>query len=119
MGEGWQAMAREEHEEGRRNESAPPVKPHPKPPVSAPGSLNDAIRQELWYLDTVVSVPFRAIRRTIGRGHNPWSESIDEAVWALEGMTRLPLKILQSAFGEALQRGGPSPGANQRTEESS
>jgi len=112
-------MAREEHEDRHREESAPPVKPHPKPPVSAPGSLNDAIRQELWYLDTVVSVPFRAIRRTMGRGHNPWAESIDEAVWALEGMTRLPLKILQSAFGEKLQRGGPAPNASRHTEESS
>ncbi|OLZ11839.1 hypothetical protein BFX06_14145 [Sulfobacillus thermosulfidooxidans] len=63
-------------------------------------SLNEAIRKELGYLDIVIATPFRAVRRTMGAGSSPWAKSLDELTWALEGMARVPVKMLQSAFGE-------------------
>lgn len=82
-----------------------PVGRHPKPPIPRVGSLNEAIRQELWYVDTMVAAPFRTLRRSLqssGKG-SALAEGLDELLWAAEGMTRLPVKILQSAFGEQLR----------------
>lgn len=87
----------QEREEKR---GAPPVRPHPKPPHQA-STLNGAIRQELWYLDTVAAAPFRAVRRSLGgMRRSALTESLDELLWAAEGMVRLPVKLLQAAFGE-------------------
>jgi hypothetical protein len=88
----------------------PPPRPHPKPEAKAPASLNQAVRQELWYLDTMMAMPFRTVRRMLriggeGRRVSPLVEGLDELVWAAEGMSRLPIKILQSAFGEDLAHG--------------
>lgn len=63
-------------------------------------SLNEAIRKELGYLDMVVATPFRVVRRIAGVGDSPWSKGVDDLTWALEGMARVPVKVLQSAFGE-------------------
>lgn len=73
-------------------------------------SLNEAVRQELWYLDTVVATPFRAVRRSLGSKSSPWMQSLDEMVWAVEGMARLPVKFIQSAFGENLNQSKPPKG---------
>lgn len=75
---------------------------HPKPPVGQMNSLNQAVRQELWYVDTVVASPFRTIRRQLQSSRGAWAQGADEALWALEGMARLPVKLLQSAFGESM-----------------
>ena len=85
-----------------RESKAPPVRPHPKPEWGSVNSLNDTILRELWYLDTVVSSPFRALRRSLSEKSSPWSQSADELIWAVEGMARLPVKVLQSAFGEQM-----------------
>ncbi|MDA8199153.1 MAG: hypothetical protein M0Z54_06945 [Thermaerobacter sp.] len=39
--------------------------PHPQPPLddARVNSLNDAVRRELWYLDSMVAAPFRLARR--------------------------------------------------------
>ena len=68
----------------------------------APG-LNGAIRQELRYMDTVVTSPFRLLRRVMGgRGHaSPLRAEADELLEALEGMARLPVHLLRSAFGDS------------------
>lgn len=87
--------------------SPPQVKPHPKPAFGPPQSLNEAIRQELWYVDTVVATPFRMLRRVMDPERSKWAKGLDEAVWAVEGMARLPVKLLQAAFGEP-----PSPPGN-------
>lgn len=84
---------------------------HPQPPLDQvhPSSLNDAVRQELWYLDSMVAAPFRLARRYArasrpqdGPPHEPSPLRLgaDELLWAAEGMARLPLKLLQAAFGE-------------------
>lgn len=65
-----------------------------------PDSLNAVIRHELEYVDRLVALPFRAIRRTIRDHESPWWASVEEAVWAMEGMARLPVKFVQAAFGE-------------------
>lgn len=78
------------------------IRAHPKPAIGAVNSLNQAIRQELWYVDTVVASPFRAVRRQLQANGGAWAQSVDEAIWAVQGMMRLPIKILQSAFGESL-----------------
>lgn len=70
-------------------------------------SLNEAIRQELGYLDAVVATPFRAVRRTTGHSSSPWAKGLDELLWAFEGMARVPVKMLQAAFGEPLPRNKP------------
>ncbi|AUW94998.1 hypothetical protein [Sulfobacillus sp. hq2] len=70
-------------------------------------SLNEAIRQELKYLDVVVATPFRAVRRTTGQRSSGWAKSLDEMLWAAEGMARVPIKMLQSAFGEPMKRNQP------------
>lgn len=82
-----------------------PVRSHPKPPMTSPNSLNQAIRQELWYVDTMVAMPFRTVRRQLESRRNAWAQGADEVLWALEGMARLPLKFIQSAFGESLSAG--------------
>ncbi len=64
------------------------------------GSLNDAILLELGYLDAVIAMPFRVIRRTVGQGSSNWAKNLDELTWAAEGMARVPVKVLQAAFGE-------------------
>lgn len=92
-------------------ESSHPIGNHPKPePVN---SLNEMARRELWYLDTMVATPFRAIRRNIRSRQSSWAQSADEVIWALEGMARLPVKLLQSAFGEEFQK-NPSPNSETR-----
>ncbi len=80
--------------------------------MTAPSTLNQAIRQELWYVDTMVASPFRIARRQLKNRHNAWAEGADEVIWALEGMARLPLKLIQAAFGEKL-------GASAQTQEES
>jgi hypothetical protein len=92
-----------EEQSGAVNPLKKPVKPHPKPPMGSINSLNDAVRQELWFVDTIVASPFRLMRRQIQGRKGPWAESADEAVWALEGMARLPIKVLQAMFGETFQ----------------
>lgn len=94
-----------EHEHRRRDAKRKAVRPHPKPPNAAPASINQAIRQELWYVDTMVAAPFRTVRRQLGMNQSTWAQGADEALWALEGMARLPIKLLQSAFGEAMPSG--------------
>ena len=79
-----------------------PLRHHPKPPLGSVGSLNQAIRQELWFVDTMAASPFRAMRRQLQTNGGPWAQGADEALWALEGMTRLPIKVMQAAFGETL-----------------
>ena len=96
----------------RAGSPAPAPRPHPKPPVDQVevSSLNDAIRRELWYVDTLVAAPFRIARRWLRGGAGRTSslrEGADELLWAAEGMTRLPVKALQAAFGEQL---GPKSG---------
>lgn len=85
--------------------TVPPVRNHPQPEMSAPQSLNDAIRQELWYVDTIVATPFRMARRALQPTQGKWTQSLDEAIWAAEGMARLPVKFIQSAFGESMGHG--------------
>ena len=91
-------------------------RPHPEPLLDDVGvnSLNDAVRRELWYLDSMVAAPFRLARRYTTRspGTSLLLAGADELLWAAEGMTRLPLKVLQAAFGEPLtpardQESGP------------
>ncbi|WP_242823864.1 hypothetical protein [Sulfobacillus thermosulfidooxidans] len=101
-----------EHEnehQGQRNEektrthgesSHQPSQTHDRYATESVNSLNEAIRKELGYLDIVIATPFRAVRRTMGAGSSPWAKSLDELTWALEGMARVPVKMLQSAFGE-------------------
>lgn len=76
--------------------------PTPPEPTEAIRTLNDAIRLELRYLDRAVASPFRAVRRTLGQSSRPWAQSLGEMVWAMEGMVRLPVKVLQAAFGEEM-----------------
>jgi len=102
--------ARNRGAEGESGWRTPPPRPHPKPEAKAPASLNQAVRQELWYLDTMMAMPFRTMRRMLrmgddGRRVSPLIEGLDELVWATEGMSRLPIKLLQSAFGEELTPG--------------
>ncbi|MCY0878356.1 MAG: hypothetical protein OWU84_05395 [Firmicutes bacterium] len=98
-------MAEEERGEraGTGNPLKKPVRPHPKPEMGSVNSLNEAVRQELWFIDTMVASPFRLVRRQVQGRRGAWAESLDEAVWALEGMTRLPIKVLQAMFGETFQ----------------
>ncbi len=100
---------------GRRS----PPRPHPKPDVRAPASLNQAVRQQLWYLDTMMAMPFRTVRRMLGQSADPargspLMQGLDEMMWAAEGMSRLPLKMLQSAFGEEWGQGRQTDGAEGR-----
>jgi hypothetical protein len=85
-------------------QSSHPVGNHPKPEPGPVNSLNEMARRELWYLDTVVATPFRAIRRNLGSRPSAWAQSADEVVCAMEGMARLPVKLLQSAFGEEFKK---------------
>ncbi len=104
---------------GSQHQKTPAVKPlreHPKPEVGSVNSLNQAVRQELWYVDTVVASPFRTIRRQLQGQKGAWAQGADEAVWAMEGMARLPIKLLQSAFGESF---GPKPQGTQTADDSS
>ncbi|MCY0885638.1 MAG: hypothetical protein OWV35_07100 [Firmicutes bacterium] len=87
-----------EGEQGR----PPPVREHSRPQPVVVTDLNQAWRQELWYLDTLVALPFRGVRRLLARTAAPWGRSLDEAVWALEGLARLPVKVLQAMAGEPL-----------------
>ena len=43
----------------------PAPRPHPQPSLDdvRVNSLNDAVRRELWYLDSMVAAPFRLARR--------------------------------------------------------
>ena len=91
-----------------------PPRPHPKPKPASPASLNQAVRQELWYLDTMMAAPFRTLRRLLAGGTNPLAEGLDEMLWAWEGMSRLPVKLLQAAFGEEMGSFAPSGGAEAR-----
>jgi len=93
----------EQHNQEDQKSHAKPVHKHPKPSMGTVNSLNQAVRQELWYVDTMIASPFRTMRRQLQSGRRgAWTEGADEAIWALEGMTRLPIKLLQSAFGELL-----------------
>lgn len=82
------------------------IRPHPKPAMQPVNSLNQAIRQELWFVDTMVASPFRAARRQVQSQGGAFGQGADEALWAMEGMARLPIKLLQSAFGENLGHQG-------------
>ncbi|NMP21282.1 hypothetical protein [Sulfobacillus harzensis] len=95
-------MEHREHEDQESQHRRKPVREHPKPPIGQVNSLNQAVRQELWYVDTVVASPFRTLRRQLGTSRGAWAQGADEALWAFEGMARLPIKLLQSAFGEQL-----------------
>lgn len=86
--------------------SVKPMREHPKPPMGPVNSLNQAVRQELWFVDTMVATPFRTLRRQLQTSRGAWAQGADEAVWALEGMARLPVKLLQSAFGESMSAAG-------------
>ncbi len=99
----------EDHEQQHHDKkhAVKPMREHPKPPMGQINSLNQAVRQELWYVDTMVASPFRTVRRQLQSSRGAWAQGADEAVWALEGMARLPIKLLQSAFGEPM----PSTGA--------
>lgn len=81
-------------------------RPHPEPSLDdvRVNSLNDAVRRELWYLDSMVAAPFRLARRYTTRSPaaSPLRAGADEFLWAAEGMARLPVKVLQAAFGEGL-----------------
>jgi hypothetical protein len=97
---------------------APPVRPHPKPALDdsgSVGSLNDAVRRELWYLDTAMAVPFRVARRwaqgSQGAPRSAIREGLDELLWAAEGVTRMPVKFLQAAVGDPAMspKGGAKP----------
>lgn len=101
----------QQSQERQRQRVRKPVNQHPKPPMRPVNSLNEVIRQELWYVDTVVASPFRTARRQLQSGRGSLAEGLDETLWALEGMTRLPIKVLQAAFGENLgsnPKGAPS-----------
>ncbi len=63
-------------------------------------SFNEAIRKELEYLDMVVATPFRVVRRSVGENQASWAQGLEELTWAVEGMARVPVKMLQAAFGE-------------------
>ena len=97
---------RSESQQSKKTYQAKPLREHPKPEVGSVNSLNQAVRQELWYVDTMVASPFRTIRRQLQTQKGAWAQGADEAMWAMEGMARLPIKLLQSAFGESL---GPKP----------
>jgi hypothetical protein len=87
------------------HDQADPLSPPPHRPRQAPGSgvsLNSAVRQELWYLDTVLSMPFRTVRRLWQGTSAAWTDSAAETLWAMENMVRLPIWVLQAAFGEPL-----------------
>ncbi len=101
---------RNESQQPKKTHAAKPLREHPKPDVGSVNSLNQAVRQELWYVDTMVASPFRTVRRQLQNQKGAWAQGADEAVWAMEGMARLPIKLLQSAFGEPL--GPKSPGTN-------
>lgn len=86
----------------------PPPSDRTKSDAQPVSSLNQAIRLELGYLDTALATPFRAVRRSLSsRKQNPLSSSLDELVWAMEGMTRLPLKFLKAAFGDEMTSARP------------
>ena len=95
----------EERNTGRseKRHMGKPVHEHPKPQVGSMNSLNEVVRQELWYVDAMVASPFRTVRRQLQTSRATWAQGADEAIWALEGMTRLPIKFLQSAFGESFK----------------
>lgn len=93
-------MAKQLSENNHGATQVPLVREHPKTPPGPIQSLNDAIRQELWYVDTLTAMPFRSFRRMVQNSNAAWIQGLDEAAWALEGMARLPVKFLQSAFGE-------------------
>ncbi len=101
-------MEEREQSTERRHRVRKPVNKHPKPPIRPVNSLNDVIRQELWFVDTIVASPFRTVRRQLQSSRSGVAEGLDETLWALEGMTRLPIKLMQSAFGETI---GPKPAA--------
>jgi hypothetical protein len=100
---------RETGQDKSKNHVRKAVRPHPKPPMAGVSSLNEAIRQELWYIDTMLATPFRTARRPLETRRGSISQGADEALWALEGMARLPIKVLQSAFGENLNGKKPQP----------
>lgn len=108
-------MEDREHRNSDQHQGPKPIREHPKPSVSQVNSLNQAVRQELWYMDTIVASPFRTVRRQLQSNRSPWAQGADEAVWALEGMVRLPIKLLQSAFGETL--GPKAPASEQQAQE--
>ncbi len=91
-------------ENASETQSSRPIGAHPKPEPGPVNSLNEVVRRELWYVDTMLATPFRAIRRNIGSRQSAWSQSADELTWAMEGMARLPIKLLQSAFGEDFKK---------------
>lgn len=112
-----EVISMDDHEQRREPDHKgmrKPLRKHPKPAMTAPSTLNQAIRQELWYVDTMVASPFRIARRQLQNRHNAWAEGADEAIWALEGMVRLPLKLAQSAFGEKLGASAQKPGGIDR-----
>lgn len=78
-----------------------PIERGEKDFVSVPvNSFNEAIRRELQYLDRVVAIPFRVVRRRVGENQTSWAQGLEELTWAAEGMARVPVKMLQAAFGE-------------------
>ncbi|MHB1612283.1 MAG: hypothetical protein ACYCT0_11415, partial [Sulfobacillus sp.] len=74
-------MGQEKEAKETKENKAVPVRPHPKPEWGPVNGLNDTIRRELWYVDTMVSSPFRAIRRTVEERPSAWSQGADEFLW--------------------------------------
>lgn len=100
---------REHNHEGSPNRTRKVIRPHPKPAAGSVGSLNQAIRQELWFVDTMLASPFRTARRQLQSNRSALAQGADETLWALEGMVRLPIKLIQSAFGENVGKSGAQP----------
>lgn len=63
-------------------------------------SLNEAIRKELQYFDLAVATPFRVVRRSFRENSAPWAQGLEQLTWAIEGMARIPVKVLQAVVGE-------------------
>lgn len=92
---------KEGHQKEEKKYSVKSPRKHPKPSMGTPSTINQAVRQELWYVDTMVASPFRMVRRQLEGRQGAMAQSADEAMWAMEGMVRLPIKLIQAAFGEA------------------
>ncbi|PSR20318.1 MAG: hypothetical protein C7B45_15420 [Sulfobacillus acidophilus] len=57
-------------------------------------SLRRALHEELEYVDTLASIPFRVLDRQVHRSEAAWQPEAEDAIRAVEGIVRLPIKIL-------------------------
>jgi DNA-binding response OmpR family regulator len=57
-------------------------------------SLRRALHEELEYADVLVSTPFRVLQRRAHLIEAAWRPEAEDAIRAVEGMVRLPLKML-------------------------